>query len=650
MKILQLTLMAFGPFTDERLDLGEGREGLHIIYGLNEAGKSSALRALRQMLYGIPDRSPDDFRHPYSRMRIGGVLQNSDGTQLEFIRRKGRVHTLRTGDDKEPLHESLLESFLGNVDGDVFNTMFGIDHTDLVRGGEALIQGGGEVGQALFAAGSGISDLQKVRMTIHSEAEALFTPAASKKPINEAIREIKTNQKELQAAQLPGREWQKHDDALHNAERRRGQLGLELEERGAERHRLNRIQEALPVVGHRNSLVEEMNAYADAVLLPDDFGERRRELFTDLRVAEANRNQARKSLEEIEKSMRDLTVSGVVLETANQIEQVHRELGSYQKALKDRIQIQTTKEVLRGEAGEILSGLRDDITLDEAETLRLRKSETVRIQKLGAQYERLVTRRKSAREEIEKLALHIAQIEEELDASEKAFPVEELKKALEPALKYGALEDHYASEKADINSSQRLIEADIKKQSFWSGTLEALSELSLPSFETIDTIDAQLQAAEKRVSQYRSETESAEALFVETEGQIRELELEQEVPTEEDLQSARDRRDAGWGLVRKILDTGEAPDQTVREFIRSFEPAATLADAYETAVHRADEISDRLRREADRAAKKAKLIADHETRKRHLARLKRNLKDAGNKLTGIQDIWKKAWDPVGISP
>ena len=45
MKILELALHAFGPFTDVVLDLSAGQEGLHLIYGPNEAGKSSALRA-----------------------------------------------------------------------------------------------------------------------------------------------------------------------------------------------------------------------------------------------------------------------------------------------------------------------------------------------------------------------------------------------------------------------------------------------------------------------------------------------------------------------------------------------------------------------------------------------------------------------------
>ena len=74
MKILELALYAFGPFTDAVLDLSAGQEGLHLIYGPNEAGKSSALRALRQALFGIPAQSSDSFVHPYSKMRIGLTL------------------------------------------------------------------------------------------------------------------------------------------------------------------------------------------------------------------------------------------------------------------------------------------------------------------------------------------------------------------------------------------------------------------------------------------------------------------------------------------------------------------------------------------------------------------------------------------------
>ena len=49
MKILRLDLIAFGPFTETSLAFHGHTPGFHLVYGRNEAGKSSALRALRHI-------------------------------------------------------------------------------------------------------------------------------------------------------------------------------------------------------------------------------------------------------------------------------------------------------------------------------------------------------------------------------------------------------------------------------------------------------------------------------------------------------------------------------------------------------------------------------------------------------------------------
>ena len=116
MKILELALHAFGPFTDAVLDLSAGQEGLHLIYGPNEAGKSSALRALRQALFGIPAQSSDSFVHPYSKMRIGLTLRGGDGRTLQLIRRKGNRNTLLAADGDNTLGRRNGGAVPGRVD------------------------------------------------------------------------------------------------------------------------------------------------------------------------------------------------------------------------------------------------------------------------------------------------------------------------------------------------------------------------------------------------------------------------------------------------------------------------------------------------------------------------------------------------------
>ena len=94
MKLVRLLLQAFGPFTNTMLDFTSGHSNLHLIYGPNEAGKSSALRAMTDLRFGIPLRSPDDFVHLANKLRVGGVFLDDHGEPIGLMRRKGRGTTL----------------------------------------------------------------------------------------------------------------------------------------------------------------------------------------------------------------------------------------------------------------------------------------------------------------------------------------------------------------------------------------------------------------------------------------------------------------------------------------------------------------------------------------------------------------------------
>ena len=91
MKIATIRLIAYGPFTNTILDLASAPSDFHLVIGPNEAGKSSTLRALRHLFFGIPARTGDNFKHGYPDLRIGACLQGRDGEAIEFIRRKGQA-------------------------------------------------------------------------------------------------------------------------------------------------------------------------------------------------------------------------------------------------------------------------------------------------------------------------------------------------------------------------------------------------------------------------------------------------------------------------------------------------------------------------------------------------------------------------------
>lgn len=191
MRIRRLDLTAFGPFTGATLAFDSEKPGLHIIFGPNEAGKSSSLRALKALLYGFPERTADNFIHPNPQLLVGGFLENGDGRTLAFQRRKKRKADI-IDENGDPLEPNALAPFLHGLEPEIFESLYGIDHETLMQGGEDILAQKGEVGQALFAAGSGISSLRSVIEQLEKEATDLFKAAGQNPEINGPSKDIRT--------------------------------------------------------------------------------------------------------------------------------------------------------------------------------------------------------------------------------------------------------------------------------------------------------------------------------------------------------------------------------------------------------------------------------------------------------------------------
>ena len=160
MRLARLDLMRYGRFTDTSIELPQGERDLHIVFGPNEAGKTTSLTAIEDLLFGIPERTPYDFRHSYASMLIGAILENGDN-RLEFRRRKGQRDMI-LGPDGAPLPGGggSLAPFLGGSDRDYFVRMFNLSHDRLAEGGKLIVEAKDDVGQMLFAAGTGLADLR----------------------------------------------------------------------------------------------------------------------------------------------------------------------------------------------------------------------------------------------------------------------------------------------------------------------------------------------------------------------------------------------------------------------------------------------------------------------------------------------------------
>jgi len=653
-KFLQLNLLAYGPFTDTVIDFTRESGGFHIIYGPNEAGKSSALRGLKNMLYGIPQRSTDNFIHPHPQMRIGGTIESAQGDILEFVRRKGIRGTLRLPDDGDIIEESVLTRYLNGVDEDLFITMFGIDHGDLIRGGEEIIHGKGNMGQLIFAAGSGISRLRKVQEQLKSEADALFKPAAKKPKINENISVLNKNRKNLRDAQLPGQQWESHDKGLRLARGKKKEIVKELEEKKSSLYYLKRVQQSLPIIAKRKELINELKSYVKAILLPKKFSELRSNRVASLNSMEKERLQASGSKKDVENELSNLQVPGDLIDRSSEIEELHRDIGSQLKGEKNRLKLQTRMNLLQNETKDILSLLGDDLKIENAYKLRIKVSEASRIKTLGRGHDKIITRLETAEETIPKLAATITAANRKLKESGILHDIAPLKDSLRRADDYKVLEKQYIDEQSKITIELKTLEIELGKQSLWQGSVKELESLSVPEADIINIFEDKIGESELKIAQLKGELLGLEKNLSDAEKQISELNLKQEVPTEKDLAAAREKRDKGWHLILSILndrsDYSEKIDDYITDYIQKTPTAKTLADAFEISLKKADEISDRLRREADRVTAKVKLIVDQESFNVQIDQMKNRIKTALKEKREIEKEWVALWEPAKISP
>ncbi|MBC7673068.1 MAG: AAA family ATPase, partial [Polaromonas sp.] len=179
MRFVSLALERYGHFEDCELSFRSGVPDLHIVYGANEAGKTTAMAAVSDLLFGFPTRSPYNFVYDYSLLRVGAVLE--DGGRTLGCRRKKGTSGTPIGADDGALDEGVLLAMLRGQTRETFGLSFSLSQEGLRAGGRAMVAAQDDLGRALFAAGSGLTGVSDELSRLEEEADAIWAPRASGK-------------------------------------------------------------------------------------------------------------------------------------------------------------------------------------------------------------------------------------------------------------------------------------------------------------------------------------------------------------------------------------------------------------------------------------------------------------------------------------
>ena len=641
MRFQRLHIPAFGPFTNLDLSFPSTEHDLHVFYGENEAGKSSLLRAIRDLLFGIHGQSSDNFLHEYKQLRLHGEIENRAGDRLVFQRRKGNKNTL-LDHNGTALQDSALRPFLGSVDLAYFSTMFGLGAGELRDGAAQLLKGEGEIGNALFSASLGGTPIQRVLDSLVADSERLFKGRAT---ANVAIRPAVNRYKELlkrcRDATVNAETWDQLERGLAEQSKAKETLVEEIDKISREIAWIDRCDDALPSVGRLNDEIKLLSQLPALPEVASDFVERAKAARTSVGESCGRVQTLKERISQLEIQLEKCATAPEVLANADALDSLHQELGAYREQKKT---LSKLKQELAGIEPNLLAGMKSLEVSGGFETLEgLRLSSAVQLS-----IEEAANALLSA---LSNQSAHSARSEElkkdiEHDESELALLPETdltlLREALVDAAEATDANKTLAVSQMAVDKLRREIATERVLVPGAPEDLDVISQLSVPAPATIRKFRERFASLERDIELAKTLISEANVTVGSLENELQRLERRGELPSEESLKQAREHRDHGWQLVLAEWKGDGAKDE--------FEQGSPLEEAFPHSIIRADNIADQLRSDAES-------VAQAEEKRLQIKNSQKRITDANVTLASLhrekeecQSAWESEWAPIGVAP
>jgi DNA repair protein SbcC/Rad50 len=638
MRIRRLYLQAFGPFTDRVLDFGAEPATLVVVHGRNEAGKSSALRAISDLRFGIPPQSSDDFLHSHPDMRVGGEFIGHDGQGYSLVRRKGRSPTLYLADfahpeapaatPASPEIEGLLTCGLTKQQHDM---MFGIDHETLREGGEALLSGEGEVGAALFEASAGIRSVPAILEQLDQSARKYFMPGARGRnaKINEALAAFQLHQSAVKQAQVKPAAWndldRRQEDAAAEVER--------LETRWQELHAslvlLGELRAVAPLLSTLDAAGQVLDELRDAPILSLTAAEERAAAEAGLADAQHNATLARSEIDAQSGVLTTVVEDEAILSIDSMVKRFIAAAESASRYEGDRGNAEMTISELEATLSRLAQGISPGLSLDSVISGSPGKARRAEIESLLRASEEA----KRAVQQHETMAPRQADTVQErhVDSITKDARVM-LRMALLQVTRSEAELQRLSALPAEIKVAQRAAEL----------ALAAANLRDEPEFRNLrPLLDAQIDSCLTMTNKHEGLIESNKRRIDEINTAIRtteelhtRLSAEGSVPTRSDVLEARRAREAMWSRIR-----GEYIDHPLSH--ADVQPASTRTGpaSYEASVQTADRVVDALASDTQRASELQQCRDTISALLRDRATLAAEVELTGAELASQSSVW-----------
>ena len=639
MRLLSLELEKFGAFADLRIAFRPDAR-LHVVYGPNEAGKSTALAAVGALLFGVPERTPYASLFP-AQLRIGAEIVSAGGRSLRFWRRKGRKATLLDASGA-PLPDNALDPFLGGLSQDVFERSFGLNAARLREGGDQMLRADGDVGASLLAAASGLRSLSELRRSLDEEAEGVFAPRRGKeRRFYQALDRFEAARQAIREREVRSDAWLKLNTDIAALGDELARLVGERRAGEVEQARLKRLKRAAPLLGPVQDLEAQIAGFDDLPQFAPGVAQGLREALDALRLAGEEAEHARLEEERLAQDLAAVTVDDAALADAAAIEELFQASGGYRSDKRDLPGVQR-------EADNFLSALdRHALSLGFADVAALERTRPTEARKAEAR--RLIKEGRATEAAAAAKAAHLAQARKSHEEAQIAREAEGAGRDPGPLReKYSAFGKvaeaarRAAESRIALTQEERELAEAAARLDPPVDDLEALARRPIPRRDDLSQFAERMEGDMRSAREAGGARETAEREVSETRARLASLSAGRPLATAERIKEVRARRDAAWLPLRAVLRGAPPmpPETGLVSHMADFERLAGEAD-----------------RLADDAIEDAKRLAEHrletarlDERTRRYAAAQAVEERAIAKVVETEQAWRDLWRGLPIRP
>ena len=197
MKIKKLDIYGFGKHENKTIDFSEN---VNVIYGRNEAGKTTIQQFILQILFGFPQKNSTQLRYePKSGGKYGGRIYIDDAIygdcMIERVRGKSSGEVTVQFEDGTQGGEEALNTIVRQYDRASFESVFSFSVLQL-QGFEKMDET--ELSRTLLASGTtGIDSLMQLEKKMEKEAGDLFKKSGRVPEMNVLLQQLKELEDDL---------------------------------------------------------------------------------------------------------------------------------------------------------------------------------------------------------------------------------------------------------------------------------------------------------------------------------------------------------------------------------------------------------------------------------------------------------------------